>query len=56
MAVAVKNAMTLFICPMEVQKEKRKGIDKGRNIFNKSRARLRPKLSEMRKEIGDPNI
>lgn len=25
--------------PLEVQKEKRKGIDKGRNIFNKSRAR-----------------
>jgi UPF0176 protein len=30
--------------PVEVQKEKRKGIDKGRNIFNKSRARLRPRL------------
>jgi UPF0176 protein len=30
--------------PIEIQKEKRKGIDKGRNIFNKSRARLRPKL------------
>lgn len=25
--------------PMEVQKEKRKGLDKGRNIFNKSKAR-----------------
>ncbi|HEU4902334.1 MAG TPA: rhodanese-related sulfurtransferase, partial [Flavisolibacter sp.] len=36
--------------PEEVQKEKRKGIDKGRNIFNKSRARLRPKLSELRKK------
>jgi UPF0176 protein len=32
--------------PEEEQKEKRKGIDKGRNIFNKSRARLRPKLNE----------
>ena len=30
--------------PLEVQKEKRKGIDKGRNIFNKSRARIRPKI------------
>ncbi|WP_126971085.1 oxygen-dependent tRNA uridine(34) hydroxylase TrhO [Gynurincola endophyticus] len=28
----------------EEQKEKRKGIDKGRNIFNKSKARLRPKI------------
>ncbi|NTS42246.1 rhodanese-related sulfurtransferase [Flavisolibacter sp. BT320] len=33
--------------PEEEQKEKRKGIDKGRNIFNKSRARLRPKLAEL---------
>ena len=32
----------------EEQKEKRKGIDKVRNIFNKSRARLRPKLSEIK--------
>ncbi|RYF80359.1 MAG: rhodanese-related sulfurtransferase, partial [Chitinophagaceae bacterium] len=36
--------------PIEEQKEKRKGVDKGRNIFNKSRARLRPKLPELRKE------
>lgn len=33
--------------PEEVQKEKRKGIDKGRNIFSKSRARLRPRLNEI---------
>lgn len=26
--------------PIEIQKEKRKGIDKGRNIFNKSRQRM----------------
>ena len=32
--------------PIEQQKELRKGVDKGRNIFNKSRARLRPKLSD----------
>jgi UPF0176 protein len=31
--------------PEEEQKEKRKGVDKGRNIFNKSRERLRPKLN-----------
>ena len=33
--------------PVEQQKELRKGIDKGRNIFNKSRARLRPRLKEL---------
>jgi UPF0176 protein len=32
--------------PVERQKETRKGTDKGRNIFNKSRARLRPRLNE----------
>lgn len=32
--------------PVERQKEIRKGTDKGRNIFNKSRARLRPRLNE----------
>lgn len=36
--------------PIEQQKELRKGIDKGRNIFNKSKARLRPKLSEMNRK------
>ncbi len=30
--------------PIEEQKELRKGVDKGSNIFNKSRARLRPRL------------
>lgn len=30
--------------PGEVQKERRKGIDKGQNIFNKSKARVRPRL------------
>ncbi|MFL5810114.1 MAG: rhodanese-related sulfurtransferase [Flavisolibacter sp.] len=32
--------------PVEEQVELRKGVDKGRNIFNKSRARLRPRLNE----------
>jgi UPF0176 protein len=31
--------------PLERQKEIRKGIDNGRNIFNKSKARLRPRLN-----------
>jgi UPF0176 protein len=33
--------------PLERQEAIRKGIDKGQNIFNKSLARLRPKLNEM---------
>jgi UPF0176 protein len=32
--------------PLERQKEIRKGIDKGRNVFNKSKIRLRPRLNE----------
>ena len=39
--------------PVEQQKELRKGIDKGRNIFNKSRARLRPKLSARQQPSGE---
>jgi UPF0176 protein len=33
--------------PAERQKEIRKGIDKGQNIFNKSKARLRPRLKDI---------
>ena len=44
-----KECHEFVLLPPEVQKEKRKGIDKGRNIFNKSRARLRPRLDEMNK-------
>jgi UPF0176 protein len=36
--------------PVERQKEIRKGIDKGQNIFNKSKARLRPKLKDLQQE------
>jgi UPF0176 protein len=41
--------------PLEEQKVARKGIDKGRNIFNKSRERIRPKLEELqkRKQAGE---
>lgn len=35
-----------ILLPEEEQKELRKGIDKGRNIFNKSKARLRRKFDE----------
>lgn len=37
--------------PLERQKEIRKGIDNGQNIFNKSKARIRPKLSELNKRL-----
>lgn len=43
-----KECQDFIHLPEEEQKELRKGIDKGRNIFNKSRVRLRPKLSELR--------
>jgi UPF0176 protein len=33
--------------PHERQKEIRKGIDKGQNIFNKSKVRLRPRLNDI---------
>ena len=41
-----KECQDFIHLPLEVQKEARKGIDKGRNIFNKSRKRLRPRLNE----------
>ena len=36
-----------FNLPLEDQKEIRKGIEKGRMVFNKSKQRLRPRLDEM---------
>ncbi len=41
-----KECMEVFHLPVEEQKLIRKGIDKGRNIFNKSRSRVRPRLNE----------
>lgn len=35
--------------PIERQKEIRKGVENGQNIFNKSKVRLRPRLEEIRK-------
>lgn len=43
-SIACKDTIDL---PLERQEAIRKGIDKGQNIFNKSLARLRPKLNEM---------
>lgn len=39
-----KDCQDFIHLPEEEQKELRKGVDKGSNIFNKSRARLRPRL------------
>jgi UPF0176 protein len=36
----------VILLPEEEQKILRKGIDKGRMVFNKSRQRLRPRLNE----------
>jgi len=36
--------------PLEAQKELRKGIEKGRMVFNKSKQRLRPRLDEMNQQ------
>jgi UPF0176 protein len=37
--------------PEEEQKKIRQGIDKGRNIFNKSKSRLRPRLPDIKKDV-----
>lgn len=36
----------VYLMPEEEQKELRKGIDKGQHIFNKAKARLRPRLGK----------
>ena len=45
-----KECQDTIHMPVERQKEIRKGIDKGQNIFNKSKARLRPKLKDLQKD------
>ncbi|MEP7108307.1 MAG: rhodanese-related sulfurtransferase [Ferruginibacter sp.] len=47
-----KACQTTFNLPLEAQKELRKGIEKGRMVFNKSRQRLRPRLDELNKKPG----
>lgn len=44
-----KECLDTIHLPEERQKTIRQGIDKGQNIFNKSRVRLRPRLNEMNK-------
>jgi UPF0176 protein len=48
-----KECQDVIHLPLEEQKIVRKGIDKGRNIFNKSRARLRPHLADLNKKQQD---
>ncbi len=40
------ECQTIFNMPYEEQKQLRAGIDKGNMVFNKSKARLRPRLNE----------
>ncbi len=47
-----KECQDFIHLPVEEQKELRKGIDKGRNVFNKSKARIRPGLNELNKSRG----
>jgi UPF0176 protein len=42
-----KECVDIYHLPLDAQKEIRKGTDKGQNIFNKSKARLRPRLDEL---------
>ncbi|RYD92448.1 MAG: hypothetical protein EOP50_12695, partial [Sphingobacteriales bacterium] len=41
----------LMQLPEEERKERRKGLDKGRNVFNKSRKRLRPRPADSDKGV-----
>jgi UPF0176 protein len=42
-----KDCADTLNLPLERQKQLRKGIDKGQNIFHKSKVRLRPRLNEI---------
>jgi len=46
-----KECQDFIHLPEEERAALRKGIDKGRNIFNKSRARLRPRLGEQEAQL-----
>lgn len=43
------ECQTIVNLPAAAQKELRKGMDKGRMVFNKSKQRLRPRLHELKK-------
>lgn len=50
-----KECYDFIHLPMEEQKVLRKGIDKGRNIFNKSRSRMEALQQETGQNAGTPN-
>ncbi len=41
----------VYLLPEEEQKVRRKGIDKGQHIFNKSKQRLRPRKEELQQKL-----
>src|SRR5689334_2360665 len=45
-ACCSKECQEVIHLPLEEQMKIRRGIDKGRNVFNKSKARLRPRLKK----------
>ncbi len=47
------ECQAVYNLPMEEQVELRKGIEKGRMVFNKSKQRLRPRLDEINKKKED---
>jgi len=47
------ECQTTFNLPLEAQKKLRKGIEKGRMVFNKSKQRLRPRLDEINRKPGE---
>ncbi len=46
-----KACSDMYLLPEEAQKEMRKGIDKGQHIFNKAKARLRPRKEYIRQKL-----
>ncbi|MBX3240747.1 MAG: rhodanese-related sulfurtransferase [Chitinophagaceae bacterium] len=48
-----KECNDIYLLPADEQKELRKGMDKGQHIFNKAKARLRPRKEDIRKKLQD---
>ncbi|MBX2925778.1 MAG: rhodanese-related sulfurtransferase [Chitinophagaceae bacterium] len=50
-----KSCSEVYKMPVEEQKSMRKGIDKGPHIFNKAKARLRPRGKDILQKEGKPD-
>jgi len=48
-----EECQTVYHLPLEEQKKLRAGIDKGNMVFNKAKARLRPRLDELVREENE---